>query len=188
MDIFEDKDFDKLDLTIKGLPKGEYENCCFKNCNLSKLDLSGYIFINCTFNGTDLSLIKLHNTILRDVYFKDCKMIGIQFGDANEFGLSVSFDGCILTNASFYKTNIKKTKFVHSKMTEVDFTEAVLTDSIFDHCDLSGSIFSSTNLEKVDFTSSYNYSIHPEDNNIRKSKHSTIGLSGLLDKYQIVIE
>ncbi len=187
MDIFEEKEFINIDLSEKGLPKGEYEDCRFNQCNLSKLDLSGYIFINCSFEGCDISLIKLQNTILRDVQFKDCKMIGLQFGDTNEFGLSVSFDGCILTNASFYKTKIKKTKFKNSKITEVDFTEADLTESIFDHCDLTGAIFSSTNVEKVDFTSSYNYTINPEENKIKKSKHSQNQLGGLLTKYDIKI-
>ena len=187
MDIFEDKEFNHIDLTTKGLPKGEYENCQFTNCNLSGLDLSGFVFINSRFYGCDLGLIKLHNTILRDIHFKDCKMIGLQFGDTNEFGLTVSFDSCILTNASFYKTKIKKTKFINSKITEVDFTETDLTESIFDHCDLTGAIFSSTNVEKVDFTSSYNYTINPEENKIKKSKHSQSQLGGLLTKFDIKI-
>jgi hypothetical protein len=115
-------------------------------------------------------------------------MIGIQFGDANAFGLSFSFEDCILTNASFYKNKIKKTTFINSKLNEVDFSEADLTESVFTNCDLSGAVFSFTNLERSDFRTAINYSIDPEKNKIKKSKHSVSELSGLLEKYDLKID
>ena len=80
-----------------------------------------------------------------------------------------------------------KSKRQNSKITEVDITETDLSESIFDNCDLRGAIFSFTNVEKVDFTSSYNYTINPEENKIKKSKHSQGQLGGLLSKYDIKI-
>ena len=112
----------------------------------------------------------------------------MQFGDANAFGLSFSFNDCILTNASFYKTKIKKTSFINSKLNEVDFTETDLTECVFNNCDLSAAIFSFTNLERANLCTSFNYSIDIETNKIKKSKHSVHQLAGLLDKYQIIVE
>jgi hypothetical protein len=43
-------------------------------------------------------------------------------------------------------------------------------------------------LEKADFRTSYNYSINPEVNRIKKAKFSTAGIAGLLCKYDIEIE
>ena len=40
----------------------------------------------------------------------------------------------------------------------------------------------------IDFKTSYNYSIDPEVNSIKKAKFSLEGISGLLYKYDIVIE
>jgi uncharacterized protein YjbI with pentapeptide repeats len=188
MQLFQDQKLAQVNYTLDALPKGEYESCSFMNCDFSNCNLSGYIFIDCAFKGCNLSLVKLGNTILRDIVFKDCKMIGMQFCDANTFGFSVAFEQCILTNASFFKMNSKKTKFVQSKLNEVDFTESDLTASVFRDCDLSGALFSFSNLEQVDFRSAVNYSIDPEKNKLKKSKHSMVNLSGLLDKYQLVIE
>jgi fluoroquinolone resistance protein len=71
---------------------------------------------------------------------------------------------------------------------ETDFAEADLTGSVFDHCNLSHATFDRTVLEKTDFRTSYNFSIDPEKNRIKKAKFSTMGLSGLLEKYDIEID
>jgi fluoroquinolone resistance protein len=188
MQLFQDLQYQNIDFTIEVFPKGEYEACQFQNCNMSNLDLTGYIFIDCTFENSNLSLVKLHNTILRDIQFKGCKMIGLQFCDANEFGLALQFENCILTNASFYKTKLKKTQFIHSKLNEVDFTEADLTASVFTNADLSNAIFSFTNLEQADLRGAKDYVIDPETNKLKKSKHNLTGLEGLLLKYNLIVD
>ena len=73
-------------------------------------------------------------------------------------------------------------------MQEVDFTECDLTNAVFDNCDLMKSNFDNTILEKADLRTSYNYSIDPEINLIKKAKFSIPGVTGLLDKYDIIIE
>jgi uncharacterized protein YjbI with pentapeptide repeats len=77
---------------------------------------------------------------------------------------------------------------VNCNLQETDFSEADLTSSIFDNCDLHRAIFYNTNLEKTDFRSSYNYSLDPERNRIKKARFSRLGITGLLDKYNIEIE
>ena len=173
------------DLSV--LAKGEYEECIFRNCHFLQTDLSGFIFTDCTFIECDLSNAQLIDTAFRDVVFKNCKMIGLQFNDCRTFSLSFRFKGCILDYSSFYKLQIKKTNFEGCRMTEVDFTEAVLSESLFEDVDLSGAVFDHCNLDKVDFTSAKNFAIDPELNSIRKAKFSTTGLVGLLYKYNIVV-
>ena len=188
MQIIEDKIFEKLDYTVESFTKAEYESCEFVQCNFLQVDLSNAVFINCSFKNCDLSLTKVHQVLLRDVNFLDCKMAGWQFPDINAFGLSVSFDKCVLTNASFYSTTLKNTTFKEVLLKEVDFTAADLTSSIFDHCDFTNAIFDQTNLEKVDFRTSYNYAVDITKNQVKKSKHSKIGALGLLDSVDVVVE
>lgn len=178
------KTFDRTDT----LAKGEYENCIFNSCNFSDQDFSHYKFIDCTFNSCNLSLAKLNNTAFREVKFKDCKMLGLRFDTCYEFGLSFSFEGCQLNHSSFYKTKIKNTFFKNSQIQETDFAEADLTGATFDNCNLLQAIFDHTILEKYGLRTSYNYSIDPETNRIKKAKFSISGVSGLLGKYDIVIE
>lgn len=184
----QDRIFEREDFTLTSLEKGEYESCVFNGCNVSEYDLSGFNFINCEFNDCNLSLAKLHKTAFQDVKFSGCKMLGLQFDTCNEFSLSFSFDNCLLNHSIFYKRKIKKTSFRNSQLREVDFTEADLSSSVFDNCDLLGATFEFTNLEKADLRTTYNFSIDPEGNRIKKARFSLSGLPGLLHKYDLKID
>lgn len=170
------------------LLKSEYENCTFQNCDFSNNDFSHYKFIDCTFQNCNLSLLKCNQTSFRDVQFIKSKMLGFRFDTCNEFGLSFNFQECQLNHSSFYKTIIKKTSFKDSQMEEIDFVQCNLSGSIFDNCNLMLSMFDQSNLEKVDFRTSYNYSLDPENNKIIGAKFSTAGIQGLLRKYKIEID
>ena len=183
-----DRTFDKQDFTEKLLAKGEYDTCSFLNCDFSESDLSEIIFMDCVFENCNLSMAKLKKTALRDIKFHDCKMLGLQFGDCNEFGLDVSFENCNLSHSSFFKTKFRKNLFKNLKLNEADFTEADLSGSVFDNCELTRAIFENTNIEKTDFRSSFNYIIDPEKNKIRKARFSLAGIPGLLVKYDIEID
>jgi uncharacterized protein YjbI with pentapeptide repeats len=172
----------------KVLDTGDYENCTFTNCDFSNSDFSDLNFIECEFKGCNLSLTKLINTSFKETKFINCKLLGLHFEDCNKLIFSFEFDGCTLDLCSYNKLNLKKTRFRNSKVTEVDFTETDLRDSSFINCDLQRTIFKNTNLEGVDFRTSFNYSIDPYLNRIKKAKFSLSGITGLLDKFDIEIE
>lgn len=102
--------------------------------------------------------------------------------------MGVSFNNCIIDNASFYGTKIKATRFVKSYVKSVDFSNADLNTALFDDCDLLYSKFDNSTLEKVDFTTSYNYAIDMDANRVKKSKHLAQGAMGLLHKYDLIIK
>lgn len=168
--------------------KANTKNCIFNSCDFADKDISEFKFIDCIFNDRNLSLAKLNKTVFQDVKFKDCKMLGLRFDTCNEFGLSFSFGSCQLNHSSFYKTKIRKTVFKNSQLQETDLAETALTSAVFDNCNLAQATFDYTILEKADFRTSYNYSFDPEINRIKKAKFSVMGVSGLLDKYDIDIE
>ena len=170
------------------IQKGEYDNCVFLACNFSELDLSDFKFIDCLFQECNLSLSLLNKTVFREVNFKYCKLLGLRFEDCHSFGLSFTLDQCQLTNSSFYPLKIKNTVFKYSQLKEVDFTESDLSNALFESCDLMMATFEHTILEKADFRSSFNYILDPEINKLKGAKFSTLGLSGLLTKYNIEIE
>ena len=184
----ENKTFEAENFTLKPLLKGEYEKCVFRNCDLSNAGLSEFQFNNCEFIGCNLSLANLIKTEFREVKFKKCKMLGLHFDTCNQFGLSFRFEDCALNYSLFYKTKIKQTIFKNTQLQEVDFSECDLTGSIFDECDFTRATFEHTTLVKTDFRTSYNFSIDPEINLLRKAKFSLLNVSGLLDKYDIEIE
>lgn len=184
----EDKAFNQVDFTTEAFEKADYENCHFSNCNFSNTDLSKINFTDCTFTGCNLSMAKLGRTGFKDCIFNDCKLLGLRFEDCHEFLFSIHFNNCQLNLASFYNRKCKNIRFTNCILHEVDLTEADCTDIVFDNCDMARAIFSNTILEKADLRTSYNYSIDPETNRIRKAKFSLPAVIGLLDKYNLDIE
>lgn len=184
----EEKNFENIDFSETALPDGDYENCSFVNCNFSNTDLSKICFSECDFKGCNVSMAKLTKTAFKDIKFIDCKLLGLHFEHCDNFLFAVDFENCNLNLSCFYKLKLRKTRFKNAVLGEVDFTETDLSGSHFDNCDLTGAIFENTILEKTDFRTSFNYSIDPELNKIKKAKFSIQGIIGLLDKYDIEIE
>jgi len=184
----EDNEFIGIDYTEDFLKTGNYENCIFENCNFSNNDLSESIFIDCEFDNCIFSMIKNENTSFRNCNFKNSKVLGVQFDECKTLMLSMEFDGCQLNYSSFYSLDLSGKTFNNCEMHEVDFGGCDLSKSIFLNCDLRGSNFENTKLYASDLRSAVNYSIDPEKNDIRKAKFSLIGISGLLEKYDIEIE
>lgn len=183
-----DQAFSHLDFTKEPLSKGEYDACSFSHCDFHRADLSGFTFLDCQFHGCNLSLAKLTKTVFQNVRFKDCKLLGLQFEQCSDFGLTLYFENCVLNHASFYGTRVKGITFLNSQLHEVDFSNADLTGASFAGSDLRSAVFENSNLQKADFRTALQYSIDTERNQIKGAKFSLQGVSGLLDKYKIQID
>jgi fluoroquinolone resistance protein len=188
MQHIEDETFTKTPATQLSGRNRTYENCKFISCDLSHANLNGVIFIDCVFDGCNLALADASDTGFQNIQFKHCKLVGLNFGKARDFLFEVNFEGCILDNAIFYKKKNKKALFKDCSMTETDLTETDLTEAKFINCNLNRAFFSRTILKAADLRSSYNYTIDPDDNMIKKAMFSIHGLPGLLAKYDIKIE
>jgi uncharacterized protein YjbI with pentapeptide repeats len=151
----------------------EFEKCSFINCDFSNGVFSSSKFIDCVFSGCNLAMAKLGHCQLNNVTFKDCKLLGVNFSDCSDFLFSVKFDNCVLD---------------YSSMKNMDFTESDLTKSHFINTDLLYTVFFRTILKEVDFLTALNYNIDPDVNIIKKAKFSLNAISGLLNKYDIIIE
>jgi uncharacterized protein YjbI with pentapeptide repeats len=124
-------------------------------------------FEECNFSGT-----LLDNSSLKNVAFKKCKVMGINFGKCSDFLFSVAFEECMLDFSSFFQKKMKKTHFKDCSMKEVTFAEVDLSEAIFEKCDLLNASFVKTNLEKADFRTATRYSFDPEQNTIKLAKFS----------------
>lgn len=74
-----EKTFTKVKWSNQSVPDREFEACTFTQCDLSHSDFSRSKFAECTFIGCDLSMVKLAEVSLRDVAFKECKLLGVDF-------------------------------------------------------------------------------------------------------------
>ncbi|ARV05974.1 hypothetical protein BTO04_04335 [Polaribacter sp. SA4-10] len=185
---FDSEEYSKIDFSKTKIKKGEYDNCIFINCNFEAIHASNFQFVECEFIECNFSNTIVNDTAFKDVNFINCKMIGVKFNECDPFLLQFSFIECQLNFSSFYQLKIPNTKFNNCNLQEVDFTETILTNSVLDNCDLKLAIFDRTNLEKVDFRSAFNFSIYPDENQIKGAKFTKENSVGLLQKYNIVIE
>jgi len=188
MNYTEQELFTKQDYTESPLPKGEYDNCNFRNCNFAGSDLSEVRFTDCSFAGCDLSNVNVIKASLQETVFKDCKMLGFRFDSCDQLGLTVRFENCQLDHSSFYQVKLNHTVFLNTSLREVDFTESDLRNTIMDQCELMAATFDHTNLERANLTTALNYSINPENNRIGGARFSLPAVVGLLDAYQIEIQ
>ncbi|ADB37539.1 pentapeptide repeat-containing protein [Spirosoma linguale] len=164
-----------------------FEQCTFKNLDLSKVAFGGTSFVNCRFTDCNLGMAVLEGTKLDDVLFMDCKLNGVNFGQCNAFGFHVDFQTCQLDYASFFNRNLKKTRFVDCSLREARFLNCDLSGALFKNCNLELTVFATNTLTQTDFSSSYNLSLDPDQNKIRKTKFSLHSLPGLLNKYDIIV-
>lgn len=185
--LHEDRTFENIDYSEKKIPKSEFDACAFNNCDFSKSDVSSIDFMDCTFDGCRFSLAVLENTRIKNIIFRNCKLMGVDFSKCDNFLFAASFESCQMDYCSFFKKKMKNATFVDCSLKEVDFAEVDLTAAIFDNCDLSGAVFLGSILEKTDFRTATNYVFDPELNRIKKAKFSQAGVAGLLTKYNIDI-
>ncbi|MDQ7948789.1 MAG: pentapeptide repeat-containing protein [Pedobacter sp.] len=171
-----------------GTKESQFDGCTFKNCDLTAVSFFGCDFLNCSFLNCNLSMVKFANNGFDQVHFAHCKMMGVDFSPAKDFLFHIDFTDCILDYAGFMKKKNRKALFTSCSLKGTEFSGADLTESRFERCDLINAVFIETVLAGVDFSSSFNFNIDPEQNILKKAKFSPDGLIGLLHKYGIIVE
>lgn len=185
--FFDDQTFNKIDFTRKGFIKGEYDHCCFTDCNFENLHLSHLSFLACEFINCNLTNVQFGGSTLNDVTFEGCKLLGANFSVCNPFMLCVRFRESIGTLTNFTSLPLQHTSFFACPMKEVDFTNTDLTGASFKDCLLSKTLFDQTNLTKANFCTAIDFSINPTINTLKGAHFSKANLAGLLYNLPIKI-
>lgn len=172
---------------FSGLAYTDFENCTFNGCDFTACDFTGVVFIDCVFLDCNFASAKINYVALRGAAFNDCDFTDVNFAMVDPLLFDISFTRCTLNYAKFYTLKLPRTVFTACSIIAADFMAADLTDAIFDNCNLHQTVFFDTVAEKADFTTSFNYTIDPEKNKLRKAIFSRDGLGGLLAKHEIVI-
>ncbi len=180
------KNFIEIVYTSDSVSYCEYESCIFTGCDFSSCNFTAVTFIDCTFIGCKFEGSKINHIALRGVIFDNCRITDVNFAMCDKLIFEIHFRQCILDFSQFYGLKMKGTTFTNCSMISVDFMEADLSEVLFDNCDLYRAVFIKSVAIKADFTSSFNYSIDPEQNKLSKAIFSLEGSKGLLDKYEII--
>ena len=177
------KIFEEIDIKYK-----DYENCTFRYCDFTQCDFMAVTFIDCNFFDCNFNDTKINYVSLRGAFFTKCNFTNVNFAMTDQVIYDFGFKDCLLDYAKFYKLKLKKMQFINCSMVSVDFMESDLSEVLFDNCNLRLAVFERTIANKADFVTSYNYTIDPEKNKLKKAQFSIDGLKGLLMKYDIVVK
>ncbi|WP_416304884.1 pentapeptide repeat-containing protein [Neptunicella sp. SCSIO 80796] len=183
-DEYVNEAFNGLSCVADSFDHQQFDSCRFKSCDFNHAVFNTCSFVDCYFSQCNLSLVKLISCKFNNVQFEHCKLLGIDWTQADWSGFggaAVAFEHCILNNASFFGLN----RIEHCKMHDVDFREANFKQASLIGTDLLNSLFNNTNLSKADFTEATNYHIDVFNNNIRQATFSRVEALHLLESLGI---
>jgi len=183
-----EQNFNEITFGTEDIIYKDFERCTFNNCDFSACNYTGVAFIDCTFISCNFYEAKINYVAFRGALFTDCDLNGVNFSMCDPLLFEVEFKDCILDYAKFYTLKIKGTIFSNCSLIAVDFMNTDLTGVIFDNCNLHKAVFIDTIANKADFTTSYNFSIDPERNKLKRAIFSEVGLKGLLHKYDLIVK
>jgi fluoroquinolone resistance protein len=184
---FEDESFNSTNFPAVGdLISYEFVGCEFINIDFSSRQIKHCKFIECQFNKSNLSNIQVLNSIFRDVAFSECKVMGVNFSNADTL-VDMKFTECLMDLCVFQNLEIKGSQFIKSSLKEVDFAECNLENSIFTGSDLKEAVFNNSNLMKANFLTAFNYSIDIRFNEIKKAKFDLPEAVSLLRSLDIIL-
>jgi uncharacterized protein YjbI with pentapeptide repeats len=147
----------------------EFARCTFRKIQLHSSSWRGTKLEECVFEGCDLSRANPTRLALRDVTFRDCKLMGVDWSGLESYP-SVSFERCNLSYASFARLALNKTRIAHCTLTEVNFIETQLVDAIFDGSELSGARFERCDLRRASFADTRGLLLDPKSNNVKGAR------------------
>ncbi|MDQ0059961.1 pentapeptide repeat-containing protein [Paenibacillus harenae] len=113
------------------LPKSEWTDVRFDNCDLSNIDLNGAIFHRVTFH--------------------ECKLLGMDLTEATL--RNVLFDECYADYAVLRFSNTKQVKLVKSSFGKADLSNMTLAQTSLQECNIDGAQFAQTKLRGMDLSS-----------------------------------
>lgn len=164
--------FVDLDLPGVDLSGVVFRECSFSRAKLSESRWVGAIFEDCTFESCDLTMVRLDESRLSGIRFSRCKLMGVDFSAVRPFGLSLAFDECNLSHATFADRKMPDTPFLECRIHEASFVGVDLSRADFRGSDLSGARFVETDLTDADLSEASGYDIAPRQNRLRRTKFS----------------
>lgn len=186
-----DQTFDAVEVSDSDVRFKRFEQCVFRKCRFTSTRFIECQFIQCEFVNCDLSLASVKQCVFSVVTFKDCKLAGINWTEANldTRGLHkpLAFDGCTLNYGTFIGLKLPRLLLTRCTAHDVDFSEADLTNANFQHTDFSASRFVNTNLTEADFVHARNYQINAGANKLKKTKFALPEAIALLRSLDIVL-
>jgi fluoroquinolone resistance protein len=155
-----------------------FKACKFNDCMIKGCDLSLVALKECYFKNTRFEDSQLIGVNWMDTNLANRKAV---------FGKPLDFFKCALNHSIFMGLNLKRLRLAHCLAVDVSFEEADLTGADCTFTDFKDSRFLHTNLTETDFTGAANYAIAANLNTLKKTRFSLPEAMSLLYSLDIVL-
>jgi fluoroquinolone resistance protein len=179
-----------LRLEDASLARATFTGCRFERVALGRADLAGVAFDEVELADCDLSSATLAGAKLRDVVFRGCKLLGIDWSAIAQspIGQPLVFERCQLDHGIFRGLNLRGSAFRDCSAREIDVTGAILTDVVFAGSDLTRARFGRTRLTGADLRGATGYAFDPRENEVRGLRVALPDAAELLRALEITVE
>lgn len=188
---YSDQIFEKAHLEKTLLVSSEFHDCTFIRCSFAECVFDSCRFVHCIFKHSDLSLVRMPNSVFSATKMEESKLIGVDWTQADWSSMiladPINFTKCDLSHSTFIGLELKNIHITDCIAKDVDFREADLSGAILTGTDLSESLFNDTNLTEADLSRSRNYHIDPGRNVLSRAKFSMPEAMSLLYSLDIVL-
>ncbi len=190
--VYEEQLFEELELRQASIKSSFFELCKFVDCDFSESEFVGCKFTDCEFKSSNLKLAKFSGSRLRDVLFKHCVIVGVNWTSLQWPSVALSaplvFESCDVSYSVFNSLQLPEMVMRSCKAHDVDFSECDLTGADFFETDLLDSRFNQSRLNECDFRGALNYSINPLENSIKGASFSMPDVLSLLSPFNIKVD
>ncbi|MFC0268048.1 pentapeptide repeat-containing protein [Kushneria aurantia] len=171
------------------LENSRFDSCSFTACHFAESLFKSCRFVECCFSDCNFSMAQFDGTLLSNVDFQRCKLIGIDWTRARWPSINIpdalSFEECVLNDSSFFSLYLAGAKMVGCRIHRVDFNEADCEEVDFSDSDLEGAAFRRTSLRGANFVDAINYNIDIFENDLKGAKFALPQAIALLNALDI---
>jgi uncharacterized protein YjbI with pentapeptide repeats len=165
--------FEKCAFLEADFEDSTFNACAFRGCDLSLAKLK-----NCAFTGVTFEDCKMIGINWTTTAWGARKSVALK---------PVDFVGCTLNYSIFLGLNLRQITLSKCVAHDASFEDANMTLANCSHTDFAGSRFMHTNLTEADFTGASNYDIDPTQNTLKKAKFALPEAISLLRGLGIVL-
>ena len=187
-DFVSEEELVSLDFSSDDVVGRQYEKCRFKSCTFQETDLRSTVFEACSFLRCSFILPKVNGLVLRNAAFKDSRLIGIPFGECNQFGFNPEFSDCLMDSCVFVDLKMIKKNMPNNHFRNSDFMNCDFREVSFNGCRFENTQFENCDLRDADFREARDYRINPEGNRVKGSRHCLPGALSFLPFLGIELE
>jgi uncharacterized protein YjbI with pentapeptide repeats len=148
--------FVDLDLSGRAAESVDFEECRFRNTDLSKTHLARTRLIDCTMDNSNVANVQIDKSSMLRVGLSELRMTGLHWvdgvwrevrvsqcrADLTSFRFSdfhnVVFEDCNLTRADFGNADVSGVQFINCDLTGAQFFQAKMEGARFSNCILAG--------------------------------------------------